>query len=406
MGLEKIEIWVHDHILKNATIRHGIYGAYQRVLWLVAPKIKVEGNVKKLTPDDGFEYFFGYYDKCPFNSDQTKLLALKVNSTTKVADSTEEAKIVVIESGHCKEVASTHSWNVQQSCMLQWLDDDNILFNDYRENKYISVILNLNSGEEKIIDFPVYTVSSDKSYALSLDFSRLHRLRPGYGYANMEEETKSEKCPNKTCIWKVDLQTGKVSPLLNYADFAKFEPRKEMEGAEHKVNHLMISPNGKRFMVLHRWFQGETKYTRLVTCNVDGTDMYNLSDDDFVSHCCWKNNQEIVSYLNKKDGGKGYYIMKDKTHDYKKIWDELVMDGHPSFNGKQYVTDTYPNRTRIQSVYVMDGDKVIRIARMFSPFKYGGDVRCDLHPRWSRDGKSVIVDASFDGKRGVYQIEV
>lgn len=92
-----------------------------------------------------------------------------------------------------------------------------------------------------------------------------------------------------------------------------FEKRSEMEGAEHKVNHLMISPNGKRFMVLHRWFKNGEKYTRLVTCNMDGTEMYNLSDDNFVSHCCWKNNEEILSYLNKKESGKGYYLMKDKS---------------------------------------------------------------------------------------------
>ena len=67
-----------------------------------------------------------------------------------------------------------------------------------------------------------------------------------------------------------------------------------MTGAEHKINHLMISPDGNRFMVLHRWFQNGVKYTRLVTCGMDGSDMYNLSDDDFVSHFCWKNNEEIL----------------------------------------------------------------------------------------------------------------
>lgn len=76
-----------------------------------------------------------------------------------------------------------------------------------------------------------------------------------------------------------------MTPLLKYTDFANFEQRKDMVNAEHKVNHLMLSPNGKRFMVLHRWFEGQRKYTRLVTCNIDGTDMYNLSDDDMVSHC-------------------------------------------------------------------------------------------------------------------------
>ena len=29
-------------------------------------KIKSEGELVRLTPDDGMEYFFGYYDKCPW----------------------------------------------------------------------------------------------------------------------------------------------------------------------------------------------------------------------------------------------------------------------------------------------------------------------------------------------------
>ena len=61
-----------------------------------------------------------------------------------------------------------------------------------------------------------------------------------------------------------------------------------MNNAEHKVNHIMLNPSGERFMVLHRWFVGHRKYTRLVTVDVDGSKMYNLSDDDMVSHCYWK----------------------------------------------------------------------------------------------------------------------
>ena len=102
--------------------------------------------------------------------------------------------------------------------------------------------------------------------------------------------------------------------LLKYTDFANFQPRPEMQEADsvHKVIHLMLSPNGKRFMVLYRWFCGQRKYTRLVTCNVDGTDMYVLSDDDMVSHCYWKNDEAIIAFENKHNGGTGYYLMKDK----------------------------------------------------------------------------------------------
>ena len=50
---------------------------------------------------------------------------------------------------------------------------------------------------------------------------------------------------------------------------------------------------------MRRLFHNE-KFTRLITMNVDGSDMYNLSDDNFVSHCCWKNDKEILSFLRKK----------------------------------------------------------------------------------------------------------
>ena len=410
MNLDKFEAWMHDYVLKNQTIRHLLYNTYQRVLYAVSKKIKSEGLIEKMTPDDEYEYLFGYYDKCPWDDSNRYILALRVKSATIAADSSEPADIVLIDLYSDKKIvkiATTHSWNVQQGCMVQWMSKDKILFNDCRNGHYCSVIKNIITKEEKIIDRPVYTISEDKKIALSLDFSRLHRLRPGYGYSNIEEYTKNDNCPNSTCIWKIDLETGKIISILKYTDLVCFETRSEMKGAVHKVNHLMISPNGKRFMMLHRWIKNEKKYTRLVTANIDGSDLYNLSDDDFVSHCCWKNNKEILSYLNKKDGGKGYYLLKDKTSDYMHMWPSLIMDGHPnySYDRKFVATDTYPNRKRIQSIYVMDGNRIINIARVFSPFKYVGDVRCDLHPRWSKDGKQLCFDGSFDGKRGIYVVD-
>ncbi len=405
MNIDRFEIWVHDHVLKNEKIRHFLYGLYQRVLYFLSPKIRMEGDISIITPNDGYEYLFGYYDKCPWSEDGKYLLALRVKNASKEADSSKPADIVRIDidQKRVEKIATTHSWNVQQGCMAQWLSNDSILYNDFRNEKNCSVILNLENNTERILDMPVYALSPDKTTILSLDFSRLHRLRPGYGYCNVIESTRGEKCPDKACIWSMDMTTGKITPVLKYTELASFEPSATMEGAEHKVNHLMISPNGRRFMFLHRWFQKGTKYTRLLTCNIDGTDLYNLADDGFVSHCCWKNDEEILGYLRKNNGGKGYYLLKDKTQEYEICWKQLSMDGHPSFSydGRYVVTDTYPDRRRIQSLYVMDGKRVVRLARVFSPFKYVGDTRCDLHPRWSKNGKEICFDASFDGKRSI-----
>ncbi len=379
--------------------------------------IKAEGNVIKVSPDDEYEYFYGYYDKSPWDASDRYMICIKVKQAYKSVAPKEPSVVGVIDtqdSNKFVKIGLSHSWNVQQSCMAQWMGPDyssRLIYNDFRDGNYCTVIYNFQKRkEEKVLPMAAYDVARDGSYILSLDFSRLHRMRPGYGYSNLPEETKGELCPNKGCIWKVDVATGSVTELFKYTDLAAFEPDESMVGAEHKVNHLMISPNGKRFMVLHRWFQKGRKHTRLVTVNIDKTEMYNLSDDVFVSHCYWKNDEEILSFLRKKETGDHYYLLKDKTQEYKMYWPELNTDGHCSYSpdGRYIITDTYPNRKRIASVYLCTEDDNCsrRIARVSAPFRYDNDCRCDLHPRWSRKGDKVCIDSVHDGKRGLYVIPV
>ena len=378
---------------------------------------KSEGDVVRVSPDDGYEYFYGYYDKSPWDATDRYMIAVKVKQAYKSVAPKEPGKVGAIDTQDNNkyiEIGTTNSWNVQQSCMAQWMGPDfetRIIYNDCRNGKYCSVIYNFKEKkEEKVLPMAMYDVARDGSFGLSLDFSRLHRIRPGYGYSNLPETTKGELCPDKGCIWKVDIATGNVEELFKYTDMAAFEPHESMIGAEHKVNHLMISPNGKRFMVLHRWFQKGRKHTRLVTVNIDKTERYNLSDDVFVSHCYWKTDNEILSFLRKKETGYHYYLMKDKTQDYKMYWPELSTDGHCSYSpdGKNIITDTYPNRKRIASVYLCteEDNRSRRIARVFSPFRYDNDCRCDLHPRWNHKGDMVCIDSVHEGRRGLYNVSL
>lgn len=414
-----IESRINNQLNKHPVIKKFIKRVYQLAMYAISPKINSEGDIIRVSPNDGKEYFFGYYDKSPWDSTGRYMLCMKAYDTCSDVSPKQSAEIILIDTRNNNSVsliAKTNSWNVQMGCMLQWLGPDyssKVIYNDYREGKYVSVILTLTTQEEKVIPFPVYSVANDGSFALSLDFSRLYRLRPGYGYYNVPEETASEKLPDKPCIWYVDLNNRKVKPILKYTDFANFEPRSEMEKAEHKVNHIMLCPNGKRFMVLHRWLQGQRKYTRLVTCNVDGTDMYNLSDDGMVSHCFWKNDEEILAFENKKKTGYGYYLMKDKTQEYEQLWSGIDYDGHPSYSpdGKRVVFDRYPDRARVAAIMLSDSDnrykdKVTTVVRVFAPFKYDNDTRCDLHPRWNRDGKKICFDSVFEGHRELYVTRV
>ncbi len=417
MDFVKIEEKGKRIFAKFPKTRRFLKGLYQRTMFLFQNhNFKYVGDLKSIFPEDGFEYFYGYYDKSPWDKNNRFVLCLRVKNAYKTPDSTEKASIIVIDTLNNNSVniiGETHCWNSQQGCMAQWLGPDyekRIIYNDFRNNKFVSIIYNFEKKkEEKVLDLPVYDVSSDGKFALTLDFTRLHRLRKGYGYANIKETTRKEKCPDSTAIWKIDLINGTTSEIAKYTDFYNFETRPEMKNAEHKVNHIMISPNGKRFMVLHRWFKKGEKYTRLVTMNIDGTDMYNLSDDNFVSHCCWKNDKEILSFLRKKETGNHYYLLRDKSNNYKLLWPELNTDGHCTYSpDKDYVvTDTYPNRKRIANVFICDEEKNTfnKIISVISPFKYDNDNRCDLHPRWSRNGNKICIDSVHDGKKGIYLID-
>lgn len=418
-----LEQKINYQLNKYPGIKKAIKWGYQRLMYSLSDKIKSEGDIVRISPNNlNNEYFFGYYDKSPWDSTGRYMLCMRADDTWSEPDPKGQAEILLLDGcdGNAfRVVAKTHTWNVQQGCMAQWLGPDfssHILYNDMRDGKYCSVILNVTTGEERVLNMPVYTVSADGKTALTLDFSRLHNLRPGYGYSALQEKTEGVTLPDETCIWKMDIVTGKVTELLKYTDFANFQPRSEMqeEGAVHKVNHLMLSPNGKRFMVLYRWYCGQRKYTRLITCNIAGTDMYLLSDDDMVSHCYWKDNEHIIAFENKHNEGTGYYLMKDRTQEYTHLWPQLSNDGHPSYcptDKSLVVFDTYPDRARILEIKVardtdLEGKDIKVLARVFAPFKYDNDTRCDLHPRWSRDGKKICFDACFEGHRGLYVVDV
>lgn len=418
MGFVELEQTGKKILERYPFIKRSAKRAYQLAsVALSGEKIKSEGALIKVSPEDEYEYFYGYYDKSPWDATDRYMLCIRVQQAYKSVAPTELGVVGIIDTkagNRFIEIGTTRSWNVQQSCMAQWLGPDfgtRIIYNDFRDGKYCSVVYNwAQRKEEKVLPLPVYDVARDGSFALSLDFSRLHRLRPGYGYSNLPDMTKGELCPDKPCIWKMNLISGEIAALFRYTDFAGFEPDESMIGAEHKVNHLMISPNGKRFMVLHRWFQNGRKHTRLVTVNVDKTDMYNLSDSVFVSHCYWKNDSEILSFLRKEGTGDHYYLMTDRTQNYQMFWPELNTDGHCSYSPDKrlVITDTYPNRKRLASVYLCTEENIIsmRIARVFAPFRYDNDCRCDLHPRWNHAGNQVCIDSVHEGKRGLYTINI
>ncbi|NHZ86173.1 MAG: hypothetical protein GWP19_09855, partial [Planctomycetia bacterium] len=119
----------------------------------------------------------------------------------------------------------------------------------------------------------------------------------------------------------------------------------------------------------------------------------------------------ILAYGYKKSVGDHYYLLEDKTNNFEIIGKDIfTSDGHPQFapNQEYFITDTYPDRLRRQYLirYNIKSKKRDDLVVIKSSFPYTGEVRCDLHPRWDRIGKSVAFDSSHTGKRSLCTIRL
>lgn len=59
-------------------VKKGVKRAYQLAMYAVSPKLKSEGEIARVTPLDEYEYFFGYYDKSPWDATGRYLLCNRV----------------------------------------------------------------------------------------------------------------------------------------------------------------------------------------------------------------------------------------------------------------------------------------------------------------------------------------
>ncbi|PZP54507.1 MAG: hypothetical protein DI586_09720 [Micavibrio aeruginosavorus] len=299
-------------------------------------------------------------------------------------------------------VTTSLSWNWQQGCRLQWFPnlDDHVIYNDYKNGKFISCLFNI-CQKEVVEEFhvPIYTLSPDGTYGLSLDFSQLHKFRPGYGYSNASIPSDSS-----TAVSHFDFTKREIQSLISYEMIRGIEELKKVDGHTY-INHLSYSPDGKRFIFFFITFNQGTRRTYLMTAKSDGSGLSLLIPEMQPSHYAWKNSHEILITAKLPNGKIGYFIVNCDTQHYQKIEnDHLSTDGHPSFiNSQDFITDTYPDRTGHQHLFVqnLSGSNYNSVGHFYLPPSFFGERRCDLHPRLSPDKKTVCVDVIQNGRRSM-----
>lgn len=365
-------------------------------------------------------HFFGYYDKCPWNSTGRYLLAMEIGFIGRQPNPDEPFTVGMVDleqSNRYIPLDTTLAWSWQQGTMLQWLGsapDREVIYNVLRNDGSVgSVVLDVESKIKRPLPLPIYAVSSDGTQAVTLDFARLHRLRPGYGYIAAREMNADEPAPSDVGIWWMDLKTGANRLILSLDQLSKIEPNQSMKDAPgHWVNHLQFNPSGSRFVFLNRWTVGKSWKTRLFTAKPDGTDVQLHIDTGMVSHFDWLDDKTILAWTQDEHHVMSFYLLDIETNKMTPFAEDLVTrDGHCSFspNRKWVLNDTYPDSDQMQSLMLLtaDGKKKVDLGKFYLPPELTRKpYRCDLHPRWNRDGTQVCIDSAHEGTRQVYVIDV
>ena len=378
---------------------------------------QVHSNVRLLTvgewagvplePDQGV--FFGYYDKSPWSPDMQRVIVHRIQADGRVA-------IVILDrQRHTQTIVGVSSaWNHQQGSMAQWLPQSSgtkVIFNDYAAGALVSRIVTPGC-DELVLPFPIQTVHPGKSLGLSLNYRRLARLRPEYGYVPEATNFAPDQPMDQDGIWEVDLASGTGQLVITLASLAENEPAATMVNSEHKVNHILYSPDGNRFVFLHRWQGGNGRFSRLYVAG-SGAKPRLLLDERLVSHFSWADETHVVVWGRTRDAGDHYYLVEVNTGESRVVGlDSLDVygDGHISLSpDRQWiVTDSYPDRARIQHLllYHRSTAEAVEVGRFFAPWRFAGAVRCDLHPRWSPDGQWICIDSAHTGNRMTYMLDV
>ena len=83
-----------------------------------------------------------------------------------------------------------------------------VLYNRTVDGHYGAVVQDVEPGMVvRHYRRPIYAVSPDGKWAISLNFSRIQRLRPGYGYAVLPDETADDPLPSQDGLWRVNMGT-------------------------------------------------------------------------------------------------------------------------------------------------------------------------------------------------------
>lgn len=396
------------------------------------------------------QHWVGYHDLCPWDASGRYLLSCATDMSPRPLRPDDTAFVGCVDlqdDNTFRMIAEVSAFNWQTGCRAQWLagQEPELIFNTTQDGIQTATIANISTGEQRHLPVPIYQVSPDGASGVTINYTRLLTNLPGYGYYH---KSPLDGPVDEDGLIKMNLSDGETELLLSLAALASHQTREGMQGANHWVSTPTYSPDGSQIAFLHRWKApsggtGElvrkarrllgplevplkrlvlslprqlraTAFphsSRLYCINADGSNLRLLADEDMVSHFCWYGTQTVIAWSYHAATGDRYHLYNVATGDRDSIGSDLFDgDGHPAVSPdeKWFVTDTYPDSRseRALALYsFVDGSR-INIGHFYSPPELRDTVRCDLHPRWNRDGSRICFDSAHEGARQVYVMDV
>lgn len=373
-----------------------------------------------------------YFGINSWSPDGRYVAVLGVDFSGRLPEVTDSATVTLVDlqdNNKYIPISKTTCWNFQEAAMFHWLpwEDGLCAFNDCRDGKYVTVLLNWKTGQERIVNRPVSAINATGEWAISLNYARLRKCRPDYGYAGEGQDPMLDQVwPENDGLWLINLKTGEEKMILSVAQARLLMPEITSKDGLAYFCHTIISPDASKVFFLARTVQNFSEQladrgyvyrwdTVSFTVNNDGTNLRRCYPDGWQgSHFNWKDNETLV--VTARWNGESVW-----SHTMFKVGEEdkvqhlapgiMDWDGHCIFSpdGKFISSDGYWNKAGYRSWVIMrvEDQAICSIGAYFVPEDYKEQYsRCDLHPRWRPDGTQLAFNSVHEGTRQVYLRDV
>lgn len=125
--------------------------------------------------------FCGYFDINPDNPYcKDEILANMLKKNAKYGKDYMEIVKININTKKIEKLCRTKTWCWQMGCRSRWSIMKNvIIYNDYINEHYCSIFYDIEKRKiVKEIPYALYDIDKKEKFGLSINFSRLQRLRP------------------------------------------------------------------------------------------------------------------------------------------------------------------------------------------------------------------------------------